>query len=83
MENPDLHLSMGMKHDQKGVCKRKIDPTALESMILMPSNVILSFDGVDIANDGTVLLSGNNSHVDDLTKLVAVLGRPSYLIRNL
>ncbi|WMV58463.1 hypothetical protein MTR67_051848, partial [Solanum verrucosum] len=54
MENPDLRLSMGMKLDQKGVCIRRIDPTAPESMMLMPSDVILSFDGVDIANDGTV-----------------------------
>lgn len=53
MENPDLRLSMGMKPDQKGVRIRRIDPTAPESMMLMPSDVILSFDGVDIANDGT------------------------------
>ncbi|KAF3683251.1 hypothetical protein FXO38_00839 [Capsicum annuum] len=68
MENPDLHLSMGMKHDQKGVCKRKIDPTALESMILMPSNVILSFDGVDIANDGTGRLAHMDSEKQRLVK---------------
>uniref|UniRef100_M1BPG1 Serine endopeptidase degp2 n=1 Tax=Solanum tuberosum TaxID=4113 RepID=M1BPG1_SOLTU len=54
MENPDLRLSMGMKPYQKGVRIRRIDPTAPESMMLMPSDVILSFDGVDIANDGTV-----------------------------
>ncbi|MCD9639602.1 Protease Do-like 9 [Datura stramonium] len=54
MENPDLRLSMGMKPDQKGVRIRRIDPTSPESMILMPSDVIQSFDGVDIANDGTV-----------------------------
>ncbi|XP_015061554.1 protease Do-like 9 [Solanum pennellii] len=54
MENPDLRLSMGMKPDQKGVRIRRIDPTTPESMMLMPSDVILSFDGVDIANDGTV-----------------------------
>lgn len=53
MENPDLRLSMGMKPDQKGVRIRRIDPTTPESMMLMPSDVILSFDGVDIANDGT------------------------------
>lgn len=53
MENPDLRLSMGMKPDQKGVRIRRVDPTAPESMVLMPSDVILSFDGVDIANDGT------------------------------
>ncbi|KAG8378963.1 hypothetical protein BUALT_Bualt07G0039100 [Buddleja alternifolia] len=54
MENPDLRLSMGMKPDQKGVRIRRIDPTSPEFMVLKPSDVILSFDGVDIANDGTV-----------------------------
>ncbi|XP_027125698.1 protease Do-like 9 [Coffea arabica] len=54
MENPDLRLSMGMKPDQKGVRIRRIDPTAPESDLLKPSDIILSFDGVDIANDGTV-----------------------------
>ncbi|EPS65237.1 hypothetical protein M569_09541, partial [Genlisea aurea] len=54
MENPDLRLSSGMKVDQKGVRIRKIDPTAPEFKVLKASDIILSFDGVDIANDGTV-----------------------------
>ncbi|XP_004298924.1 PREDICTED: protease Do-like 9 [Fragaria vesca subsp. vesca] len=54
MENPDLRTSMGMKPDQKGVRIRRIDPTALESQVLKPSDILLSFDGVNIANDGTV-----------------------------
>ncbi|KAB1202453.1 Protease Do-like 9 [Morella rubra] len=54
MENPDLRTAMGMKPDQKGVRIRRIDPTAPESKVLEPSDIILSFDGVDIANDGTV-----------------------------
>jgi len=53
MENPDLRMAMGMKPDQKGVRVRRVDPTAPESKVLRPSDVILSFDGVDIANDGT------------------------------
>lgn len=53
MENPDLRSAMGMKLDQKGVRIRRIDPTAPESQVLKPSDIILSFDGVDIANDGT------------------------------
>lgn len=53
MENPDLRIAMGMKPDQKGVRIRRIEPTAPESRILKPSDVILSFDGIDIANDGT------------------------------
>ncbi|CAJ1943922.1 unnamed protein product [Sphenostylis stenocarpa] len=54
MENPDLRMATGMKPDQKGVRIRRIDPTASESKFLKPSDVILSFDGIDIANDGTV-----------------------------
>lgn len=53
MENPDLRISVGMKADQKGVRIRRIEPTAPESHLLKPSDIILSFDGVDIANDGT------------------------------
>lgn len=53
MENPDLRMSMGMKSDQKGVRIRRIDPTAPEFKVLKPSDIILSFDGVNIANDGT------------------------------
>ena len=53
IENPDLRLSMGMKPDQKGVRIRRIDPTTPEYSVLKPSDVILSFDGVHIANDGT------------------------------
>ncbi|OEL20967.1 Protease Do-like 9 [Dichanthelium oligosanthes] len=54
MENPDLRKSMGMKPDQKGVRVRRVEPTAPESGCLQPSDIILSFDRVDIANDGTV-----------------------------
>ncbi|XP_062233212.1 protease Do-like 9 [Phragmites australis] len=54
MENPDLCKAMGMKSDQKGVRVRRVEPTAPESGCLQPSDIILSFDGIDIANDGTV-----------------------------
>lgn len=53
MENPDLRKAMGMKHEQKGVRIRRVDPTAPESGVLKSSDIVLSFDGVDIANDGT------------------------------
>lgn len=54
MENPDLRKSMGMRSDQKGVLIKRVEPTASESQVLKPSDVVLSFDGVNIANDGTV-----------------------------
>lgn len=53
MENPDLRMSMGMRSEQKGVRIRRIEPTASEYHVLKPSDVILSFDGISIANDGT------------------------------
>jgi hypothetical protein len=53
MENPDLRKAMGMKPDQKGVRVRRVEPTAPESGCLHASDIILSFDGVYIANDGT------------------------------
>ncbi|TYI72595.1 hypothetical protein E1A91_D07G072100v1 [Gossypium mustelinum] len=53
MENPDLRKAMGMKPEQKGVRIRRVDPTAPESEVLKSSDIVLSFDGVDIADDGT------------------------------
>lgn len=53
MENPDLRMAMGMRRAQKGVRIRRIEPTAPESQALKPSDIIISFDGIDIANDGT------------------------------
>ncbi|CAD6337117.1 unnamed protein product [Miscanthus lutarioriparius] len=54
MENPDLRKAMRMKANQKGVRIRRIEPTAPESGCLQPSDIVLSFNGIDIANDGTV-----------------------------
>ncbi|KAK2994101.1 hypothetical protein RJ640_024365, partial [Escallonia rubra] len=54
MENPDLRVSMGMGPQQKGVRIKRVEPTAPEYNALKPSDIILSFDGVKIANDGTV-----------------------------
>ncbi|KAJ9562691.1 hypothetical protein OSB04_007851 [Centaurea solstitialis] len=54
MENPDLRMSIGMGNEHKGVRIKRIEPTAPESNVLCPSDVILSFDGVKVANDGTV-----------------------------
>ncbi|KAG4137354.1 hypothetical protein ERO13_D07G066701v2 [Gossypium hirsutum] len=54
MENPDLRKAMGMKPEQKCVRIRRVDPTAPESEVLKSSDIVLSFDGVDIADDGTV-----------------------------
>ncbi|KAJ0053627.1 hypothetical protein Pint_02659 [Pistacia integerrima] len=61
MEIPDLGMTMGMRRDQKGVRVRRIEPTAPESQVLKPSDIIISFDGIDIANDGTG--DGDDGHM--------------------
>lgn len=40
--------------DQKGVLIRRVEPTAPVNKSLKKGDILLSFDGVDIANDGTV-----------------------------
>ncbi|KAA3458301.1 protease Do-like 9 [Gossypium australe] len=54
MENPDLRKAMDMKPEQKGVRICRVNPIAPESEVLKSSDIVLSFDGVDISNDGTV-----------------------------
>ena len=49
-----LSGSAGLQADQKGVLIRRIEPTAPVSKSLNKGDILLSFDGVDIANDGTV-----------------------------
>ncbi|KAK5817840.1 hypothetical protein PVK06_022768 [Gossypium arboreum] len=63
MENPDLRKAMGMKPEQKGVRIRRVDATAPESGVLKSSDIVLSFDGVDIANDGTTIEVLRNSEI--------------------
>ena len=43
-----------LQTDQKGVLIRRIEPTAPVNTSLKKGDILLSFDGVDIANDGTV-----------------------------
>eukprot|EP00249_Psilotum_nudum_P010396 c22518_g2_i1 orf=419-2386(-) len=54
MENPDLRKALGMAADQKGVRVRRVEPTAPAAQHIKLSDILLSFDGIDIANDGTV-----------------------------
>ena len=55
MENPDLRNALGMEAHQKGVLIRKVEATAPVAKYLQSSDIILSFDDIDIANDGTGL----------------------------
>ncbi|KXZ47287.1 hypothetical protein GPECTOR_36g14 [Gonium pectorale] len=54
LENPDLRAALKMQPDQKGVLIRRVEPTSAVSEVLRQNDVLLSFDGVGIANDGTV-----------------------------
>ncbi|XP_058197395.1 protease Do-like 9 isoform X2 [Rhododendron vialii] len=54
MENPDLRLFMKMGHGQQGVLIIEVKPNYPEYEILKPNDIILSIDGINIGNDGTV-----------------------------
>ncbi|KAG5514602.1 hypothetical protein RHGRI_035864 [Rhododendron griersonianum] len=54
MENPYLRMLMNMEHDEQGVLITEVNPNYPESAILKPNDVILSIDGININNDGTV-----------------------------
>ena len=46
--------SRDLQAGQKGVLIRRIEPTAPVHKVLKKGDILLSFDGIDIANDGTV-----------------------------
>ncbi|EIE20222.1 trypsin-like serine protease [Coccomyxa subellipsoidea C-169] len=54
MESPFLRKSLGMKEGQKGVYIRRVEPTSPASEVLSEGDILMSFEGTDIANDGTV-----------------------------
>ncbi|GIL75570.1 hypothetical protein Vretifemale_5346 [Volvox reticuliferus] len=54
LENPDLRAALKMQPDQKGVLIRRVEPTSAVSEVLQQNDVLMSFDGVSISNDGTV-----------------------------
>jgi S1-C subfamily serine protease len=57
MENPDLRKALGMMANQKGVRIRRVEPTAPAAKQLQSSDILLSFDSIDVANDGTGITS--------------------------
>lgn len=54
LENPAMRASLRMSANQKGVFIRKVEPTAPSYGALKTGDVLLKFDGVPVANDGTV-----------------------------
>ena len=54
MENPDLRLKYEMTENQSGVLVNKTYPDSPARGVLKPEDIILSIDGKNVENDGTV-----------------------------
>lgn len=54
MENETLRQSYGMDPKQKGVLVSRVAPTSAAAKVLQAGDVLLSFEGEQIGNDGTV-----------------------------
>ncbi|QDZ19377.1 trypsin-like serine protease [Chloropicon primus] len=54
MENAALRKALGMRKDQKGVLIKRVNQTSPSSKLLRRGDILLEFEGVEIANDGTV-----------------------------
>ncbi|GIL56480.1 hypothetical protein Vafri_11837 [Volvox africanus] len=54
MESDALRRAYGMSPGMKGVLVRSVNPTSAAGQLLQPDDVLLSFDGTPISNDGTV-----------------------------
>ncbi|GAB4814947.1 hypothetical protein N2152v2_001993 [Parachlorella kessleri] len=55
LENPAARRALGMQHGQTGVLVVSVLPLAPAASKLLPGDVLLSFDGTPVANDGTIL----------------------------
>jgi len=54
MENPDIRKSYHMIEDQTGVLVSRVYPGSPAEGILKRGDIILSIEGVNVANDGTI-----------------------------
>ncbi|KAK9791362.1 hypothetical protein WJX73_008963 [Symbiochloris irregularis] len=54
LESPQLRQALGMKAEHKGVRVRRVDPTVPLAASVREGDILLSFDGIQIGNDGTV-----------------------------
>ena len=43
-----------LQEGQKGVLVRRVEPTAPSNKVLRKGDILLSFDGIQLANDGTI-----------------------------
>jgi len=54
MESASLRAAYGMPSGAKGVLIRSVAPTAAAASVLKADDIVTHFDGVPVANDGTV-----------------------------
>ena len=54
MESHALRSAYKMRKEQKGILVRHIQPTYETAKHLKPDDIIMRFDGVQVASDGTV-----------------------------
>lgn len=54
MESASLRAAYGMPPGAKGVLVRSVAPTAAAASVLKADDIVTHFDGVPVANDGTV-----------------------------
>lgn len=54
LESPDLRQACGMTAEQSGVLIRSVSPTSASFGFLLAGDVLMKFDGIQLANDGTV-----------------------------
>lgn len=54
LENGDMRRALGMAQGQTGVLVRRVDPCSAAAAAVSDYDIVLAFDGVRIANDGTV-----------------------------
>ena len=59
IENPDMRLYYKMREEHTGVLLNKIYPGSPATGILRPGDIVISVDGVDVANDGTIRFREN------------------------
>ncbi|KAG6549580.1 hypothetical protein Mapa_008962 [Marchantia paleacea] len=54
LENSALRAALQMTNSQRGVLIRRVEPTSPASKALKAGDVLMKFDGVPVANEGTV-----------------------------
>lgn len=56
LENPQMRKFLGMSQSQSGILVKQVSPAFMAKDMLLPEDVILSIEGFNIANDGTIVL---------------------------